>query len=412
MQRISSWAARQPRWALGGWLAAIVALAIFGHSVGSHLQATSTRIDGSSSATAGRLTATHFADDTTLPILLTGPSHDVRSQGHALADRLAAVPGVSVLSPWNDTAHRKLLRPRPDRLLILASVRGSERAAQLTAVRMRDMVRQVRARVRGRITGVPLVAQDLRSASGHTARNAELVALPLLALMLLLVFRSLAAALIPVAFGTATVLASGGVIRLLTHLTTVDPFATALASMMGLALAVDYSLLIVSRYRDEIRDGRTRDEAIMTATRTTAHAVGVAGLAVVVAMALAAGLAAGQAVASAMLGVAAAAVLAMAGAAVALPAVLRLAGERLAAERRDGGPAAPRRALGGRDRRDPAPSRPGGHRDRRRAARARAAGPLAVHERAGRRPAAEVQLRPGRLRGHQHGDRPGLGRRV
>ncbi|WP_354697522.1 hypothetical protein DSM112329_03155 [Paraconexibacter sp. AEG42_29] len=331
MQRISIWAAGRPRAALGSWLVLVAVLAIYGHDVGRHLQPTSARIDGSTSATAGALTAAHFADSATLPILLTGPSKQVRSQGKALGTRLDKLEGVSVLSPWNDRVHLKLLRPRADQVLILASVAGAERDQQRVSELVRTTAQQnVSGPVDVHVTGVPLVARDLRTASIDAAGKADLIALPLLLIVLLLVFRSFAAAAIPVAFGGATVLASGGVIRLLTEMTTVDAFATGLASMMGLALAVDYSLLIVSRYRDERRRGADNDTAIAVATRTSAHAVAVAGAAVVVAMGLAAALAAGQAVASAALGVACAGLLAMAGAALALPAVLRLAGDRLA----------------------------------------------------------------------------------
>lgn len=331
MQGISIWAADRPRAALGLWLALIAALAVLGHGVSDRLQPTSARIDGSASATAGALTAQHFADSASLPVLLTGPSRQVRSQGKALAARIDRVPGVSVLSPWNDAVHRELLRPRADQVLILASVAGSEDRQQHRSEVVRDLARAgVSGPVEVHVTGVPLVARDLRTASIDAARKADLIALPLLLVLLLVVFRSAAAAAIPVAFGGATVLASGGVIRLLTGVTDVDAFATGLASMMGLALAVDYSLLIVSRFRDERAAGADVDGAIVVATRTSAHAVAVAGAAVVVAMGLAAALAAGQAVASAALGVAAAGLLAMIGASLALPAVLRLGAAHLA----------------------------------------------------------------------------------
>src|SRR6202000_2278339 len=94
-------------------------------------------------------------------------------------------------------------------------------------------------------------------------------AAPGLVLILLIVFRAAVAALVPLAFGALTVLAGRGVLSLLSSAMTIDALSLVVCTMMGLALGVDYSLLIVSRFREELERGKSPGEAAV-ATRARA----------------------------------------------------------------------------------------------------------------------------------------------
>lgn len=109
------------------------------------------------------------------------------------------------------------------------------------------------------MTRMPLLTSEGTRASMSAIHRAELIALPLLLLALLLVFRSPLAAAIPVVFGAATIAAATGAMALLADAVRLDAFALAISCMVGLALAVDYSLLFVSRLREELADGRHDD---------------------------------------------------------------------------------------------------------------------------------------------------------
>jgi uncharacterized membrane protein YdfJ with MMPL/SSD domain len=124
---------------------------------------------------------------------------------------------------------------------------------------------------------VDLTKKDLASA--------ERVGFPIVLLILLGVFGSLAAAMLPLVMGGVAVLITGGLIELLARHTLMSFYVPNMASMIGLGVAVDYSLFVVVRYREELRGGATPEQARGTAMRTSGIAVAFSGGAVVIALA-------------------------------------------------------------------------------------------------------------------------------
>jgi trehalose monomycolate/heme transporter len=125
------------------------------------------------------------------------------------------------------------------------------------------------------LTGFPIVARQLGATIAEDLRRAELVALPLTALILLLFFGSLAAAAIPLLFGLATILVTIGLIWLESWLVSIPIYATNVVTLVGIALAVDYSLLYVARFREEAQAGRKA--ALEATARTAGRALAISG---------------------------------------------------------------------------------------------------------------------------------------
>jgi RND superfamily putative drug exporter len=124
--------------------------------------------------------------------------------------------------------------------------------------------------------------QDLAQ---HDLEAAERTGFPIVALILLAVFGSLAAAALPLALGFASVAITGAIIFFLSQQTDMSVFVTNVASMIGIGVAVDYSLFVLARYREEIAAGADRDEARQTAMRTSGLAVVFSGVTVIIALA-------------------------------------------------------------------------------------------------------------------------------
>ncbi|MFF1547690.1 MMPL family transporter [Streptomyces sp. NPDC058291] len=130
-------------------------------------------------------------------------------------------------------------------------------------------------------------------ATGHQASDeigkdlgaAEGLSFPVLFVLLVVVFGGLAAAGLPLLVGGLAILGSMAVLRVIAQFTDVSVFAMSLVSILGLAVAIDYGLLIVSRYREELERGHSGEEAVARTVATAGRTVVVSGITVAVALA-------------------------------------------------------------------------------------------------------------------------------
>ncbi|MGE5527261.1 MAG: MMPL family transporter [Methanosarcina sp.] len=271
---------------LSATVLAVAALGAVGIGVEGHLQPTSLTISGTSSARGEALARAHFGDSSPFALLLRGPAGPLERQGRRLVAALRRDRSLTVISPWDRApAARKLPAPpagappgAPARALLLLDfhVPVAEAMRHTVPALEATIAAHVQPPVRATQSGYATISRSLQRESLHAAERAELLAAPLLALVLLLVFRSLLAAAIPLLFGALTVLAGRGVLVFLSGLMPIDALSLVVCTMMGLALGVDYSLLIVSRFREELDAGRPAHLAArrtrLSAGRTTAIA--------------------------------------------------------------------------------------------------------------------------------------------
>src|SRR6202012_5133544 len=115
----------------------------------------------------------------------------------------------------------------------------------------------------------------------HDIAKAEQWNFPIILIVLLAVFGSLAAAAIPLALAVCTVAGTMGLVYLLSAYTTMSVFVTSTVSMFVIALAVDYSLFILMRFREELRAGREPRDAVDAAMATSGLAVVLSGMTVI-----------------------------------------------------------------------------------------------------------------------------------
>ena len=125
----------------------------------------------------------------------------------------------------------------------------------------------------------------MQELSKQDLAQAEVGGFPIVAMILLVVFGSLAAAALPLALGFVSVIVTGALIYFLSLQVTTSVFVTNMASMIGIGVAVDYSLFILARYREERARGRDQEAARAEALATSGLAVTFSGLAVIVSLA-------------------------------------------------------------------------------------------------------------------------------
>ena len=317
----------RPRVIAAVWIGATLLLAALGATVEQRLHRADLTVPGTPAAEAQELARKHFGDAQSLVIMLEGPRPEIDRQGKLLAQRVEKRPKVDVVGPWvPGTA--QALRPRDDRVVILirASVPFQEASEEISPFLRRQVDRTIEKPVRGYVTGYPDVGAGVHEASVEALKRAEIIAAPLLLIVLLLVFRSPVAAALPLGLGVATIVGGRGVLDLINRFTDLDVVALNMASMMGLALGVDYALVLVSRFREELAAGRSTAEAVEVAGRTAGRTVLFAGLALGCAMIAAGFVAPGGILVSSGVGVVVSCALSVIGALIALPAFLMLLG--------------------------------------------------------------------------------------
>jgi RND superfamily putative drug exporter len=266
-------------------IVAIVALAILGRGVEDELRPTSLSVPGTDSAKAGALAHRYFGDTAPFAILLQGPPAELDRQGPALIRKLRTDPAVSTVSPW-DKGSVDNLRPGPRKALILVDFHVSAEEAVKDTVPYLDrtLEEQVKPPVTAAESGYASLSRAIIDESVHSTDRAELIAIPFLLLVLLLVFRSPVAAAIPLAFGAVAVITSRGLLSIAAHWIAIDGFALTVCSMMGLALGVDYALLMVSRFREELEAGAEPREAARMTRHTAGRTIVFAGSTLFLAM--------------------------------------------------------------------------------------------------------------------------------
>jgi len=135
------------------------------------------------------------------------------------------------------------------------------------------------------LTGAGPFYHEFSQTTTEDLSRAEQIAFPLSMFILLLAFGSLVAAGMPLAMALFSLLIAFGVLSIIAATTTVSIFTENVASMIGIGVGIDYSLFILTRYREETRKGRPIQEAISLAMASSGKAVFVSGLTVVVALA-------------------------------------------------------------------------------------------------------------------------------
>jgi RND superfamily putative drug exporter len=134
------------------------------------------------------------------------------------------------------------------------------------------------------ITGDASMGNDFTEIAEKDAQRGELFGIPLALIVLALVFGAIAAAVIPVILGVFSIIVALGATALVGQGFELTFFVTNMIIMMGLAVGIDYSLFILSRYREERRRGRDKIEAIGTAGATAGRTVLFSGMTVVLAL--------------------------------------------------------------------------------------------------------------------------------
>jgi len=136
------------------------------------------------------------------------------------------------------------------------------------------------------VTGAPAIQHDLDPIFNEDLRRGESIALPIALLVLLAVFGLSLSVTMPFAFAACTITGTLGILYLIAHVAVTPTYTTNLVQLIGLGIAVDYSLLVVYRFREEVARDVTKEEAVVRTMETAGRAVVFSGATVAIGLAL------------------------------------------------------------------------------------------------------------------------------
>ncbi len=279
-----------PRRVLAIAILVIIGCAVFGVPVAKSLSGGGFRDPTSESARAATVLADTFDRPDMQFLLIVRSDRGVRDSqveavGKDIVEQLKTTSYVAfVESPWGvpPDAAAPLISNDGKSALIVAGLTGNESTAATYATDLSDRLVHDHDGITVEAGGPAMVNAQINAQTERDLLLMESIAIPLSFLVLVWIFGGLLAATLPMTVGAMAIFGTMAVLRVMTFVTDVSIFALNLATAMGLALAIDYTLLILSRYRDELAEGFPREQALMrtmaAAGRTVLFSATIVGL--------------------------------------------------------------------------------------------------------------------------------------
>jgi RND superfamily putative drug exporter len=213
---------------------------------------------------------------------------DAVRDGLAFTEEIAALAGTDdVVSYWSAGSPIALRSDDGRSALLLLRFPGDadDPVREELSIRLTEEFVQVqRGSLDVRIGGRDPSFERIGMTAQSDLAMAEIIAVPLTLLLLVIVFRSVVAALVPALVGVATMVGALLVLFLVTQFTDVSIFSINLVTNLGLGLAIDYTLLVVTRFREERANCLDVDAAVIATVRTAGRTVAFSGLTVAVSL--------------------------------------------------------------------------------------------------------------------------------
>jgi uncharacterized membrane protein YdfJ with MMPL/SSD domain len=290
MNRLAAVLGRRRRWVVGLWVLIVLLALPFAAKQTEHLTGGGFDVPGSQSQAVSESLQDEFGEkaDGIAVALQAAPGSTATERAAAVTRVREEVVGVEevTLTPAAALAGRRQLQETGFALLPLRSQQSSDELIDSAAELRSDLdPGTAEAGVTPYLVGQPTIWAGMQEISKEDLAKAETSGFPIVALILLVVFGSLAAAALPLTLGFVSVLVTGALIYFISLQMTTSVFVTNMASMIGIGVAIDYSLFILARYREERQTGLSKRDSRARALSTSGLAVTFSGIAVIISLA-------------------------------------------------------------------------------------------------------------------------------
>ena len=278
------------RWlVLAVWVALIVvAGGVFAPRAGTVLKAGGV-VGGGDSAKAASILQNEFNASSANSVAIvfrsttqTADDESFRSAVTSAIDQIAKIHGVRSIDNYYQTSNPLLLSPTRNTLIVVVALEGDEGAVQALVPTVRDRLTNVP--LEHYVTGLPAVNRDIQKTSEQDLSRAEVFTIPIVVFLLLLVFRTVISAAIPLILGVGSVVMALSIIYIIGSLTATSIFALNVTSMIGLGLGIDFALIVVNRFREERAAGRSPSDAVVATMATAGRSITYSAVTVIAGM--------------------------------------------------------------------------------------------------------------------------------
>ena len=247
---------------------------VFGTQLGNKMSQEGWDDPNSASTQAAKIENEVFGRDNSGDVIvMVNNPQDNLEEGREYVDNLkSAYPDqIAQVNSYFDTQNPNLLNEEGNLAFVAIGLAGDEEQTLKDFRIIQDALTDTELDVE--VAGATAVADALDAGMADDIARAERAALPLVGLLLLVVFGSVVAAFMPLVVGGLSILGSIGILGILAGFLQVNVFAQAVVTLLGLGLAIDYGLFMVSRFREELDKGREVKDAVAVTTATAGQTV-------------------------------------------------------------------------------------------------------------------------------------------
>lgn len=247
---------------------------VFGTQLGNKMSQEGWDDPNSASTQAAKIENEVFGRDNSGDVIvMVNNPQDNLEEGREYVDNLkSSYPDqIAQINSYFDTQNPNLLNEEGNLAFVAIGLAGDEEQTLKDFRIIQDALTDTELDVE--VAGATAVADALDAGMADDIARAERAALPLVGLLLLVVFGSVVAAFMPLVVGGLSILGSIGILGILAGFLQVNVFAQAVVTLLGLGLAIDYGLFMVSRFREELDKGREVKDAVAVTTATAGQTV-------------------------------------------------------------------------------------------------------------------------------------------
>jgi putative drug exporter of the RND superfamily len=284
--RLGRMVVRRRRWVLAATAAMLVAAGAFGGDVAERLTSGGFQDPNAESSLASKVLEEQFGvQDPNLILLVTAESGSVDSSDAAVAGaeltaELGSEEGVTQVASYWTTGIPTLKSDDGSQALVVGVLTGDDDETRETVERISPRYTRNGDDIDVAVGGYEELFRVVGTTVEEDLVRAESIAIPITLVLLLFVFGSVVSATLPLAIGGIAIIGSFFILKVLTGFTDVSVFALNLVTMLGLGLGIDYSLFVVSRFREELKNGATPHDGVLRTVQTAGRTVAFSALTV------------------------------------------------------------------------------------------------------------------------------------